>query len=245
MGVDHPHHHRRSIRLQGYDYAGPGGYFVTLCTHNRVCLFGEITGDNMQLNDIGRIVVEELTKTPDIRREIRLDAFVVMPNHVHAIVWIVADNGDPNPTGNADHPAATDTRIPIRRGDRPVAPSTDTVVYPNDTSIQTDNRTDVDHPVNMVAPIRRGDRPVAPTGPPTKSLGAMIAGFKSAATTRINQFRGTPGAPVWQRNYYEHIIRHADSLARIRWYIEHNPAHWNDDTDNPSARVGSRTGVKP
>ena len=81
---------------------------------------------------------------------------------------------------------------------------------------------------------RRGDRPVAPTpGPRPRSLGAMIAGFKSAATTRINEQRGTPGAPVWQRNYYEHIVRDEDDLNRIRQYIRENPAHWASDRENP------------
>ena len=66
-------------------------------------------------------------------------------------------------------------------------------------------------------------------------MGAFIAGFKSAVTKRINQYRDTPGAPVWQRNYYEHIIRDERALAAIRQYIVDNPLRWHLDRYNPDA----------
>jgi hypothetical protein len=80
-------HNRRSIRLPGYDYSRNGGYFITICTQNRECLFGEIADGVMQLNDAGRTVSEEWTKTAAIR-EIQLDEGVVMPNHFHGILVI-------------------------------------------------------------------------------------------------------------------------------------------------------------
>ena len=61
----------------------------------------------------------------------------------------------------------------------------------------------------------------------------MIAGVKSAITRRVNELRGTPGAPVWQRNFYEHIIRNERELGNIRWYILDNPAKWAEDPENP------------
>jgi REP element-mobilizing transposase RayT len=83
----------------------------------------------------------------------------------------------------------------------------------------------------------RGDRPVAPTkhhpGPQPKSIGALVAGFKSTVTKQINQIRNTPGIPVWQRNYYEHIIRNEKALENIRRYIEGNPVLWEYDHENP------------
>jgi REP element-mobilizing transposase RayT len=78
----------------------------------------------------------------------------------------------------------------------------------------------------------KGDRPVAltsPTGPKPKSIGALIAGYKSAVTRQINLVRQTPGAPVWQRNYYEHIIRDERSYQNIAAYILNNPAQWEAD----------------
>ena len=79
---------RRSIRLEGYDYSRPGAYFVTLCTHNRECLFGEIADDTMLLNSYGQIAEEEWLRSAEIRAEVEMDVFVVMPNHVHGIVWM-------------------------------------------------------------------------------------------------------------------------------------------------------------
>jgi len=162
-------HHRRSIRLQGYDYSSPGAYFVTICTQNRECLFGDIVNGKMVLNDIGKIVADEWIKTGDIRDEIELDAWVVMPNHFHGIVM-------------------------IRRGDRPVAPTS--------------------------APL---------PGPRPKSIGSLMSGFKSAVTKRINKIRQTPGISVWQRNFYEHIIRNETELGNIRQYIINNPLNWQSD----------------
>ena len=73
----------------------------------------------------------------------------------------------------------------------------------------------------------------APLHRSPRSLGSFIAGFKSVVTRRINQTRGTPGSPVWQRNYYEHVIRSEDELLRTRKYILNNPARWFEDPDNP------------
>jgi len=166
-------HRRRSIRLAGYDYSRTGAYFVTVCTQNRACLFGDIAGGEMRLNVAGEIVRDEWLRTGSIRSNVVLDAFVVMPNHFHAVIFL------------------TECR-------------------------------------------RRGDRRVAPTaaGPVPQSIGAIMAGSKSAAAKRINAMRNTPGLPVWQRNYYEHVIRNDSSLNRIREYIMANPVRWDDDEEN-------------
>lgn len=170
---------RRSIRLKGYDYSRPGAYFLTMCTAERGCLFGVIADDAMSLNACGDIAAEEWLRSGEIRREIGLDAFVVMPNHVHGVVFInVGAIVDVGATGRS---------------------------------------------------------PVQHAGPPPRSLGAFVAGYKSAVTVRINRVRDTPGAPVWQRNYYEHIIRDEAALERIRRYIAENPARWPHDRDNPAA----------
>jgi len=84
---------RRSIRLQDYDYASAGAYFITLVTKERKCLFGDIVDGEIRLNDCGQTVQEEWQKSAQIRKEIELDAFVVMPNHVHAIFVITDGSG--------------------------------------------------------------------------------------------------------------------------------------------------------
>ncbi len=182
---------RRSIRLRGYDYSRAGAYFITLCTQNRQCLFGEIVDGAMRLNPAGRLVADEWMKTAIIRHEIELDEWVVMPNHFHGILAIVDG---------------------CCRGDPPVAPK-------------------IDRP--MTTPWT-GDPPVAPTGPKPRSVGAVMAGFKSAVTKRVNEWRNTPGAKLWQRNYWEHVIRNESELNRIREYIRHNPAKWELDKLHPN-----------
>ena len=95
MKFDPQKHHRRSTRLKGYDYTLPGAYFVTLCTWQRECIFGEIVDGEIQLSVLGKIVHDEWLRSIGIRREIRLyeDEFAVMPNHLHGIVWIVETVG--------------------------------------------------------------------------------------------------------------------------------------------------------
>ena len=165
---------RRSIRLQDYDYALAGAYFITMVTQDRKCLFGEVVDGEIKLNDCGQTVQDEWEKSAQIRKEIELDAFVVMPNHVHGIVVITDRMG--RATGRS--------------------------------SLQS--------------------------GPAKRSLGAFVSGFKSVVTKRINAFQGLPGTPVWQRNYFEHVIRDENSLNRIRQYVLDNPARWEFDRENPA-----------
>ncbi len=82
-------HHRRSIRLKGYNYSQPGAYFITICTYQRQCWFGEIRNAQMKFNQIGKIVVQEWLRSEKIRPNFKLDEWIVMPNHLHGIVWIV------------------------------------------------------------------------------------------------------------------------------------------------------------
>jgi REP element-mobilizing transposase RayT len=89
MTLFHNKYRVESARLQKWDYSSPGFYFVTLCTYDRICLFGEIVGVEMKMNAYGKIVNEEWLKSFCIRRELKCDEYVVMPNHFHAIVRIM------------------------------------------------------------------------------------------------------------------------------------------------------------
>jgi putative transposase len=173
-------HHRRSTRLKEYDYSQAGAYFVTIVTAGRQCLLGEIADTEMRLNKFGEIVRAEWERGPEIRREVELGAFVVMPNHFHGIVILSSSAPD-----GADDVGAT------------------------------------------------GRSPLRPYGPPRKSLSVLMAGFKSSVTKQINVTRNMPGAPVWQRNYYDHIIRNEKEMAKIWDYIDMNPSRWNLDEENP------------
>jgi len=173
---------RHSLRLKGYDYASPGAYFITLVTWQREDLFGNIMNDEMVLSPLGKIAHDEWLRSTIIRNEIHLfeDEFIVMPNHLHGILWIVASS-----------PAKVDSD------------------YRND-GIRTDRGA-------SLAPLQR--KP--------KSLSSFIAGYKSSVTSRArNELKMTN---VWQRNYYDHIIRNVDDLKKIWNYIDTNVRIWNDD----------------
>lgn len=86
-------HHRRSIRLQGYDYSQSGAYFVTICTFQRQHLFGEVNDGEMQLNVIGQIVSAIWQKIPKHFPNVELDKFILMPDHLHGII-IISEQDD-------------------------------------------------------------------------------------------------------------------------------------------------------
>ncbi|MFH1077909.1 MAG: transposase, partial [Patescibacteria group bacterium] len=94
--------HRRSIRLPAFDYSTPGAYFVTICTYERRCMFGDVVDGEMRLNEVGKSVSSNIRASESIRREIRLDEWIIMPNHLHLIVWFgESDDGLPDPVAGA------------------------------------------------------------------------------------------------------------------------------------------------
>ncbi len=168
---------RQSLRLPHYDYASPGWYFVTVCTSERQQVFGRIKKGKMYLSEIGRIVEDIWKQTSAIRPNVRLDEFVVMPDHMHMIVYIET-RGDCREDGGV-------CNTPRRQK----------------TKFQS----------------------------PSQTLGAIIRGFKAASTRSANQHLKTSGFPIWQSNYYEHIVRTEAALNRIRQYIHDNPSKWKID----------------
>lgn len=185
-----PINRRRTIRVQGYDYTQAGAYFITICTRDRECLLGKVVNGEVQLNDTGRLVESVWLQTATVRSDIDLDAFVVMPNHFHAIFFIHESPGVPGAT-------------------------------------------------HRVAPTKNysssADKPCRPAGPRPKSVGAIIGQFKSIVTKRINLTQQHLDGSVWQRNYYEHVIRDEKSLNRIREYIATNAPRWDLDRENRQA----------
>ncbi len=176
-------HHRRSVRLKGYDYTQAGAYFVTFCTYQRLHLFGDVINGEMDLNDAGKIARDEWFKTAELRPYVKLyeDEFVIMPNHGHGIIWI------------EDEQRARQRRAP------------------------TD------------APMETTER----FGKPVKgSIPTIVRAYKSAVTYAVNALENQRGAVLWQRNYYEHIIRNDRELTNIGWYILNNPLNWQLDRDN-------------
>jgi REP element-mobilizing transposase RayT len=178
---------RQSIRLKNYDYSQKGSYFITLVTQDRIHLFGKIEDGKMILNTVGKILEEEWRNTIQLRPNIALGEFIIMPDHMHMIITITAQME--------------------RKVDKEW-------IHSNPKS-------------------------------PSQTIGAIIRGFKGASTKKINLFLNSTGesqfapptespfAPtefyknkIFQRNYYEHIIRNQKDYNRIEQYIIDNPMNW-------------------
>ena len=193
---------RRSIRLRGYDYTRAGAYFITICTQNRECMFGEIADRKMVLNPAGNMIQTVWDEIPFHYAGIDIDAFTVMPNHIHGIIVITRSVAVP--TVGAGPRACPDNGQP------------------------------------------RGVAPTETAGTAGLSLGDMVHRFKTMTTKRyadgVKQ-SGWQSFPrkLWQRNYWEHIIRDEMELNRIREYIHTNPTQWEFDRLN----LGNRETVRP
>lgn len=149
-------HRRRSIRLRGYDYSRAGAYFITICTHQRRSLFGEVVKGEMMQSQLGQVVDRHWAYLAQHHWHVELDEYIVMPNHFHGILVLTEQS-------------------------------------------------------------RQHD------------MTEVIRGFKTFSARRINQLRKLKGVPVWQRNYYERIVRDQAALDNIRRYIRNNPKNWQTD----------------
>lgn len=171
---------RKTIRFQGYDYSQEGLYFVTLCCWDKVCRFGKVQIGEMVLNEMGEIARTEWLKTEQIRQNVELGEFIIMPNHMHAII-IINNN--------------------IAVGANCIRPDVDVQNGVCNTPLQS----------------------------PSHTIGAIIRGYKSAVTRQIKLMYGMQDIRIWQRNYYEHIIRNDHSYQNISDYIKSNPSNWLQD----------------
>jgi putative transposase len=195
MKINPGERHRRSIRLKGYDYSQPGAYFVTICTHNKVCVFGEIVDGQMRLNTLGQMIQAEWLKIGERFPTMQMDEFVVMPNHFHAIINIVGATLVVAPN---DHPDLDTTRA----GTSPAPTPTTTTAHTAST------------------------------------VGDIVGAFESITTHAYILWVRAGIWPefdqrLWQRNYYEHVIRDMPGWQRIQAYIRANPVTWESDRLKP------------
>ena len=191
-------HHRRSIRLKGYDYTQQGAYFVTICTHQRNCLFGEIVDGEIKLNTNGEIARGSWLSIPRHFKNVELDEFVIMPNHLHGIIIIESSEVAGEALANQDFSKQQNLSSQC------FAPT----VYTGET--------------------------IKINGTKPQSLAAITQNYKSVSTRQINRMNKAKGNVIWQRNYYEHIIRNEEALNNIREYIVNNPINWVKDQENPA-----------
>jgi REP element-mobilizing transposase RayT len=176
---------RRSIRWRGYDYWSRGIYFVTICAFERRTIFGSISSGVLIPSQAGRIVSEHWFDLPSHHVGLELDAFVVMPNHIHGILILnsLKINSLANPSGG-------------------------------NTGVGAGLR-----------PARRN------SGVP-----GIIRAFKTFSALKINSVRGATGNPVWQRNYFERVVRDGKEMEKVQRYVLENPARWEFDRENPDVK---------
>ena len=151
--------HRKNPRILGYDYGQPGMYFITACTHNRLCILGDVEDYSMKLSNIGLIAQDCLSSLPQWFPNMEIDQHVIMPNHFHALIYIK----------------------------------------------------------------ERGT-----------SLREIIGAVKSATTRRARKVdQRLLASDLWQRGYFDHVVRTEKSLCALRQYILDNPTKWAVDELNP------------
>ena len=200
-------HHRRSIRLQNYDYSQVGNYFRTLCIQDKKHLFGEIKNGIMGLNIFGSLPYQEWLNTLTIRENISLGAFIIMPNHIHGIIHIDYQSKKNNPIGKFQSPSQTIGAI--IRGYKGATTKRIKALLLSTGELQ-------------FAPTEKG---IAPTekgiAPTKKGIAPTEKGF---ATPTIDLTKS-----IWQRNYYENIIRDNKAYQNISHYIWNNPQSWTKD----------------
>jgi REP element-mobilizing transposase RayT len=216
---------RRSIRLAGYDYTRPGAYFITICTQDRQRLFGAVAANAVRLSDAGDMVARWWGELPRKFANVMTDAFVVMPDHIHGIIVIGAgDAGDDIDDSNANINAPNDN--PWVGADGPIRPRR----HPNDRDVDDVDTIGMGSDASIIHAV---------------SIPRIVQWFKIMTTTEyIRQVKQSGWPPferrVWQRGYYDHIVRDDRSLARIRRYIAANPARAAADLDALLARMEER-----
>jgi putative transposase len=173
---------RRSVRLPGFDYSNVGMYFVTICAHERRCIFGEVCENKTVLGPIGQIISTCWTEIPQHFPNVEIEEHVVMPNHMHGILTIHANWTDAN-------------------GQNKLAAAMESFGKPTPRSIPT-----------------------------------IVRSFKAAVSKRARESGFAKGESIWQRGYYEHVLRNTQEYVEITHYILQNPAHWSDDEDNPNRK---------
>lgn len=211
---DDQNHWRKSGRIPGYDYSQAGAYFVTVVAYRRKPLFGEVREGVMQPNHLGEIVQHAWFDLSSHYPRVRLDAFCLMPNHVHGIIVLV--NEPHNETSWIGSSIEQDEIVPptSRGGSSPEA---------NKHVLPARHIQGKDH-------LPEQTRPYNPTNRMAQhGLPEIVRAFKSFSARRVNVMRRMKGTPVWQRSYYEHILRSEADWRRIAAYILDNPRRWDED----------------
>ncbi len=210
-----------SHRRPGWDYSSDGAYFITFVTQHRICNLGRIYPPNrMWLSDFGKIVETEWLRSFAIRRELTCDEYIIMPNHLHAI--IIIDQSQSTIDSNSESESGSGS---VQTHGRASLPSPSPLPSPLPSLSASDP--DPNIPIPRHRPIRL-----------PRSISSFLAGFKSAVNSRIDDYIDQHHLKIpkynhhnhfFQPNYHDHIIRDEGEYLRIKAYIRNNPGKWHED----------------
>ncbi len=237
---------RRTLRLRGYDYSQAGAYAVTICTHGGAFLFGQVSDGTMELSGAGRLVEAVWDGLPAYYRHVTLDASVVMPDHVHGVI-VFKDRPLPAELESEIGPVPEGASVGSRPEDGRVgdAAPTTSATRGKRTTGRRAGRGPAPAPEGVSVGSRPEDGRVGDAAPTKRrasrrrGLSEVVRGFKSMSGRRVNALRGTPGVAVWQRGFYEHVVRNEEDLNRIRQYIEKNPVRWRLKREGEERGLGA------
>jgi REP element-mobilizing transposase RayT len=207
-------HHRSSIRLKGYDYSQAGAYFITICCEDRICRFGKVINGEMILNQFGFIAYNEWIKLAERFFNFELDVFQIMPNHVHMILVL----------------KVVGATLAVAQEN-----ATLVVAQENATLSVAQKEKNINNFIEdkIVDENQRAGASPAPTAvPTTPSISDIIGAYKSIVANKcleIYKQKNEQMGKIWQRNYYEHIIRNEQAYHNIANYIINNPQKWDED----------------
>lgn len=187
-------HHRRSIRIKGFDYSSVGSYYITLCSQNRENYFGKIVNNEIELNNAGKMVKKWVIETNNKFKNTIIDEYIIMPNHLHLIITIIT------PPIETDQHSCLKKNIAVE-GEHIGSPLQENYVHP------------------------RIEISIIITWLKTMTTNEYINGVKNEIYAPFNKH-------LWQRNYYERIIRNENEFNKIREYIINNPVNWLNDENN-------------
>jgi REP element-mobilizing transposase RayT len=234
-------HHRKSMRLKGYDYSRSGFYAITLCIQDRECLLGKIDSQQLILNDAGQMVVKWHAELTNKFPEILCHEMVVMPNHLHCILQIDGNDADIPPDNRAywrldkhglGAHAGYQQNYVLIRSDAHAGYQQDNVLIPADAHAGAPlHWHPIPNPDNQSHYVPANKKYHA-------TIGAIVGWFKTMTTNEYIRGVKTQGwkrfdGKLWQRNYWDDIILSDESLDRITDYILHNPERWEEDQLNP------------
>lgn len=213
MRFNPKYHNRKSIRLKGYDYSQGGLYFITLGCKDRAHLFGFVENGEMQLNPYGKIAFIEWAATEEIRDNCRIHEQIVMPNHIHGIIEILFKKGTDKSEPKTKFRSPSHTIGSVVRGFK-IA----TIRKIKDYIIEKEGK-------------RKDSEDI------TQNTGELSTGELSKGELSMGELQFAPTTKkiiqlnfkIWQRNYYEHIIRDEKAYQNISKYIINNPKNWKED----------------